>query len=675
VRPFSARRSTGAFVLMAMLVIICIGGLFLPTTATADNPFRLASQIEDRAAVLGDRQQGVRAALDSLQTDERVQLWVVYVDSFSGMGAQDWADETAIKSDLGLRDILLAVAVRDRAYAYSVDQSLPLTQEQLDEVMTVAVEPALSQNDWAGATVGAAMGMKQALTGTVVTTGTIQPGPPPVDGGFPLAVVIVVIIVIIVIALVLWLVTRRARTRGGAQAAGSAAATGAESVQVITIDELRREANAQLVKTDDAIKTSTEELGFVIAQFGEEQAAPFRQAVAEAKKELNEAFSLQRRLDKDADEQEQRQTLTALLAHTTAANEKLDVEAERFDKLRDLENQAPAVLNKLDGRLTELESLVPKTRESLSRLAAKYSPEALASVVTNPDEAVSRITFAREQTEAGHEDITKGRRGEATIAVLAAQEAAGQAQMLLDAVDRLGTDLDNAQVQIQKAIAETRRDIAEAQAAGTAANLSSLVAAAQRAVDAATEAAAADGRRNPLVSLRHLEDADAALERALQDVRKQHAQREKAAAALDRTLLAARAQISATDDYITTHRGAVGSGPRAALAEAQQLLNQAVALSVSDPVSAVKSAAAAHQLADSALNQARNEYAQSTGMGGLGEGGDFDSSMAGAILGGILAGILGGDSSRDRGGGSRGFGPASFGGSGTRMRRGGGGRF
>ena len=122
----------------------------LPARAAAEAPFRVATQIEDRAGVLGDRQAEVRAAAQTLQDTEHVQLWVAYVDTFSGLGAQEWADRTARRSDLGLRDVLLAVAAGDRAYAYAVDPDFPLTQAQMGEVMTVAVEPALAENDWAG---------------------------------------------------------------------------------------------------------------------------------------------------------------------------------------------------------------------------------------------------------------------------------------------------------------------------------------------------------------------------------------------------------------------------------------------------------------------------------------------------------------------------------------------
>jgi len=470
----------------------------------------------------------------------------------------------------------------------------------------------------------------------------------------------------------------------------------------MTLQELRQRVGSQLVQTDDAIKTSTEEVGFAIAEFGEEAAAPFEKALGEAHRELDEAFRLHRQLDETADEQTQRRLLVTILQHTGAANEKLDAQVKHFDKLRDLEKQAPQVLAGLGEQVVALEARIPAVREELAALGAVYSPKALESVIANPDEAASRLAFVREQMQAGLEDVQAKRLGEAAVTALAAQEAAGQARAFLDAIGRLGKDLAQAQGRIDAAIAETQRDIAEAQAAGasglsgaTAAQLGPLVAAAQAAVTAASGAASADGGRDPLGALRHIEEADASLEAMLQQVRDERTQWTRAAVALDRTLIAARAQVSAAGDYITTHRGAVGSEPRALLAEAQGALDQAVARGASDPISASRWAANAHELAGRALNQAQAETRRvtTTGIPGM-PGTDMGSAVVGAILGGILSSALGGSSSRRTGGGlfgsggssggsfgsggrrgGGGFAPPSFGGTGTRMRRGGGGRF
>jgi hypothetical protein len=269
---------------------------------------------------------------------------------------------------------------------------------------------------------------------------------------------------------------------------------------------------------------------------------------------------------------------------------------------------------------------------------------------------------------------------------MVAEEAAGQALQLLDSVDRMRDDLAGAQAMIDEAVAETRRDIAEARS-GADARLEPMAAAAEAALTAAVEAAAPQGGRDPLAALRRLKDADDALEQALQQVRDEQLRRAKALESLERTLVAARSEVASAGDYITTHRGAVGSGPRTLLAEAQRHLDQAVALAGADPVTAGQHAAQAQDSASRALSDARAEaepaVAAQRSRGGGG-------AVGGAVLGGILVGRAsrggtgggssggrrsggGGSSSRRSGGG--GFSRPSFGGGGTRMRRSGGGRF
>lgn len=683
---------------------LVLAALLLPPVALAEDPFRLDSQVEDVAGVLGGRTGQVEAAIAELRSQEQVDLWVVFVDSFSGMGSEEWADETAVISDLGLNDALLAVAVEDRAYAYSVDQDFPLTPGELNDIMVSMVEPALSNEDWAGAAIAAAEGIRQTLGGGAPTTGatsptsvvttvatTQVPGGADADDGFPWGVLIAIIALALVAILVIVAIRRSRSEAGGGAAAGKVKPS-------MSLEDLRRHVSSQLVQTDDAVKTSTEEVGFAVAEFGEEQAAPFEEALAEARRELDAAFRLYRQYDANVDEQAQRQLLTAVLQHTDAANQALDGQAEHFDRLRDLEKRAPQVFADLEQKLAVLEARIPEANQELERLRSVYAPVALASVANNPQEAASRIAFSREQVASGREDLAANRAGEAAVSALAAQEAAAQAQTLLDGVDRLGQDLAEAAERIEAAIAETQRDIAEARAAsGTvtgpvAHQLPALTATAEAAMNAAAQVASPQGGRDPLAALRHLEQADAALEEALVQVRDEQAQRAKAAGALERSLLAARSEISAADGYITTHRGAVGSEPRSLLAEAKRYYDQAMVTGQTDPVTAGKHAAVAYELASRALLEAQRDTEHidfgraGSPMGGMG------GTIAGAIIGGILANALGGRGGGFRGGGfgggvggfggggrrmSRGgsFGPPSFGGAGTRMRRGGGGRF
>ena len=658
--PRAAAASLVAFLLAVLLV-----ALVSPGVASAEQPLRLATQVEDPAGVLGADAAAVEAAIENLQTREQVQLWVVYVDTFSGMGAQDWADATATKSDLGLSDVVLAVAVKDRAYAYSVDQDFELSQQQMDDVMVQKVEPALQDDRWADAAVGAADGMLQELQATPVSgpTATPEAGGSAGSSSWTVVVVFVVIIVLVVVAVVL--LARRGARRARAKA----------GPPPVSLEELRRQANAALVETDDAVKTSTEELGFATAEFGDEQAAPFKQALDRAQAALDQAFKLRKQLEDTADEAAQRDLLTQILQHTAAANAGLDAEADRFDKLRDMQRNAPATLDRLEKTAGELEARRPEVERVLAGLTGVYAASAVAPVATAPADAAARLEFARQLIATGREAVAAGRQSDAAVAALGAEGAVGQAQQLLDSVERLRGELEQAQTLIDEAIAETRRDIAEAQAAGGP-QLQPLVGSAQTAVDAAAAAAGPAGGRDPLGALRRLKDADDALEKALQQVRDEQALRAKAVQSYDRTVGAARSALASADDFIRTHRGGVDAGPRTTLAEARRELRAAEQLGATDPQAAAQHAARAQELADDAFSKAQQQTGQAAAPGG--------GMIAGMVIGGILAQTVGGGfSGGGRGGGGSGggrrgggsFGVPGFGGGGTRMRRGGGGRF
>src|SRR5688572_29385817 len=127
--------------------------------ALAEPPFDVPGQITDRAGALGSGDESrIQEALDRLQSEEGVQLFVVYVDSFDGTPPTDWADATAEQSGFGGNYVLFAVAVQDRRYGVSVDQ-IPISDSELDDLLASDVEAELGDDDWAGAAVALADGL------------------------------------------------------------------------------------------------------------------------------------------------------------------------------------------------------------------------------------------------------------------------------------------------------------------------------------------------------------------------------------------------------------------------------------------------------------------------------------------------------------------------------------
>ncbi len=280
-------------------------------------------------------------------------------------------------------------------------------------------------------------------------------------------------------------------------------------------------------------------------------------------------------------------------------------------------------------------------------------------------------------------------RSAAVVSGRAAEDAITQAGTLLDGLARLGADLAVAGEHIAASRAETEQDIAEARAllaGGDPGGLAALVARAEAALASATAAQNATPP-DPMAALRLIEEADDALDRGLVTARDAQTAAKRAAAALEQQLLTARPAVAAAEDFIGSRRGAVGTEARTRLAEAQRHLAQAQATGV-DPAAALAEAQAADTMARQALDLARSDVARWSGGGGLGGaaggalGSGLGAELGSLVLGGILSGGLsgrggygGGRSGGGYGGGGGGWSPGSFGGTGSRGRRGGGGRF
>ncbi|MFF2007908.1 TPM domain-containing protein [Streptomyces sp. NPDC058195] len=688
-----------------LAVLLAVGWLALPAAcpARADGPVDLSrdGQITDRVDALGHRTDEVRAALDQLYADRRVQLFVVYVRDFSGQSAQSWADATADRNGLGQEDVLLAVATHDRQYAYTVDQGSRLTDAQLRDVAVTAIEPALRVHDWAGAAIGAARGYTAVLAGLPVPAPALTPGP--VDpggsgsgsGGTNTADLVLPVVVVGGAAAAAGYAYTRRRRRGAtrttpaAKGWGPAAGTGAPPVPLPELDARAKEA---LVETDDAVRTSEEELGFATAQFGEEAAAPFTAAVDFAKGELTIAFRVRQRLD-DAfpeDDADRRRMLDEILARCAEASARLDAVSGDFDRLRALEREAPQALTAAETAFRTLAGRVSASETTLIAMRERYAPSASASAAEDLEQARDRLLFATSNLNRARQSVDAADRSAAAVYIRAAEGAVDQAATLVDAVDRRARELAEAADRLPGALAETETDLADAggllegTGAGVpTADLRGRIARARSVLDAVREELAA-GPYDPIDALRRVEEADTALDAALAGAREREEGDRRALALLDGATLTARSSIAAASDLITTSRGAVGSQARTRLAEAQRRLarSQELAGTGGDPQGALAEAQQADALAGQARRLAEHDvrsYGGPGGAGGLPSGGvPSGGGVGGAVLGGIiLGGLLGGGGGRGGYGGGYGGGggPGSFGGGGTRGRRGGGGRF
>jgi hypothetical protein len=517
-----------------------------------------------------------------------------------------------------------------------------------------------------------------ALNPDITHRNDAQPAPAPatgLSGASQVAIILGAAILLLGLAL---LVSRRMWKSGsGSTAAGPGPPPRLKS------EELQAQTSQALIQTDDAIRTSDQELGFVTARFGEHAVAPFAAVLKSARLELGEAFRLRQLLDDGGggSDPTRRQYLTQLAAHCAAASQLLDEQSEAFDRLQDLEARAPQVLAEVEAHAAQQSARVRHSGDLLVHLTAKYTAPAVAMVTSNPDEADRRLRFAGGCVAAARTALADQQTGAAAVLLQAAESAADQASDLLNGVEHLEAELTQAASALPAALREIDADIAEAAAllaSRPADELASLVASAET-VAGQTRAQVTDGPFDALAALRGVEQADAALHHALTSAREEPTRQDRARALLDQAMLVARSSVTAADDFITTRRGGVGAPARTRLAEAQRHFRQAIGSAQHDPGAALSEADHADALAQQASSLAEEDIGW-FGDGQLGHAGD--RAFGSAVLGGILIDSLphgnGSDPSQagldeDEDGGeyrSGGLvGPGSFGGVGTRGRR------
>lgn len=662
-------RGKGIFALVLTAVLTC-AGVGVATAAHAVDPGGLTGSgyvHDDADALTNAEEQQINDRLEELRTETNAELFVLYVDEFTNPSDPEaWTKEVASNSGMGPTQYLLAIAVDGRTMYLSGDSTGPLSEDQIVSAENAAID-ALRVDDWAGAPVATADDMTASISGEVpAEPGTPTESAAPADYSWLLYAVLGVA----VIALIFYFLQRRKKKQqsltGGAP----------------SLAELERAAGSALVQTDDAVKTSTDELGFARAQFGDEATAEYEKVVAAAKQRLDESFAIKQQLDDDVPDSDEQKIAwnQQIIQMLNEANGWLDEKAAAFDELRGLEQNAPAALQAVTAERDKRRGEHDAAIATWQQLERAYAATALDAIDQNVSEAQSRLQFANEQIAHATAAIAEGNTAAAAVAIRAAEDAATQAGQLHGAIQTMAANLQEAAQRSTALIAELQGDIITAQALPDTDGRIAQVVASTSAQISAAQSALAQAQANPVQAVELLETANNAIDSVVKDVRDAQARAERARRQLSDAIMSAQAQVSAAADFIATRRGAIGATARTRVAEAEASLNRARSLQSADPERALSDAQRSMQLANDAMNAAQQDvgmFNQPTYGGG---GGNND--VLSAVLGGIVLNQVFGGGSRGGGGGgfgggfsggrSGGFRSGSFGGGGTRSRRGGG---
>lgn len=635
--------------LIAPFVLAAVAFLTLGAPVAAQDVPTLREAITDQTGVLDPDSGAVVEALERLFDRTGTQLYVLFVPTTGGQDIVEFADAVIVENELGAQDALLVVALDDRTDVIQVGDGLrgDISQTELDRIRSDVLEAGLGEGDFDGAVARTADALAEALAPPVPTTTAAPPttGPAPTpgqpvepgaSGGGPSIFLIIGVILVIVGAVVV--ISRIGRLRTERRAAFEEAKRQ---------EQLGREANSLLIKTDDRLRDAEQELGFAEAQFGAAQVEPLKQALASARDELHAAFALGQELDDSIPEppERRRQMIEEIIAHTGKAGAVVEQQGAALAKLRDLERNAPAEIERLTAEAARVEAQLAGVATDRARLD-RYAQSSIESVAGNVDAAREKLASARTRLEQGRAALAADKPSDAAVAVADTQLALADASTLTSAVTALADSLDQARAELATQLAEAAQDVeaARGQAAGSA-TLGTRFAQAEQAL---AEARRLDGEPRPdvLAAARAATEANSIADELLQGIRNEQVQRQRTEQNAIAAIATARADLSRARNYIEGYRRTrdIGREPRNRLAEAERLTAQAEALLATDVAQSLTVARQADALANEAYSLAQQQAPDYQPM----DPGQYraDDGLGSLVIGAILGDMFGGGGGR-----------------------------
>lgn len=411
--------------------------------------------------------------------------------------------------------------------------------------------------------------------------------------------------------------------------------------------DLARSAKTALVSADERIRITQDELGFAIAELGDDLATDLKNALDSVRTHMQEAFHLHQLLHDEIPDtpEEQRSWNTRILQLCEWAESLLDEKTAALENHIEKVRRAPEIIAQIRTDADALAELLAPTRATIERLGARYADSAMSQIAASADEAEQLIAFARHGADVSERRRAAGQNAEANLALETATEAVRRARVVLDAVEDFEINALRAESTLSDVAADSRLDLAEARRAPQRPAVVEATAALENALSGLVPR-----RNDPFAELSALRAANENLERAVAAARHRAENppppREHVLHALDD----ADRQLGVARGLIAGHRGWIGADARTRLAEAERLRTELAALPDDEDTRqrALDTARRIAQLATEALHLAQRDidssrpqhYGGDDWGGGNRSGG---SDVATGILGGLVIGnIIGG---------------------------------
>ncbi|GAA1985253.1 hypothetical protein [Microbacterium pumilum] len=423
--------------------------------------------------------------------------------------------------------------------------------------------------------------------------------------------------------------------------------------------DIARQAQKSLVSADERIRLTTDELAFAEAELGYEPTGELRAALESVRTHMAEAFHLhQLNHDEIPDTPEELRTRNARIVQLCEwAEDLLDDRTQALAEPIARARRAPEIIAGVRADVVRLRTRIPTARETVERLAARYSADALKQVDENPSQAEQLLSFAEHSAAVSERRREAGQREQANLALEASTEAARRAATLLDAVETFEVEALRAESTLSAIVEDSRDDLVVARTAPQVPK----VLAAMAELEAALKALPAAGvNTDPFTQLTRLREANGGLDAAIAVARERLARPIPPVEHVRHAIDDADRQLAVTRDVIAGHRGWIGADARTRLAEAERIrvdldrylgTSASAALAIDEDHREEALAMARRvaflaneglQLAQRDIDASRPQDPRGPDQGWGGRRGGMGDGMGG-ILGGLVIGSLLGD--------------------------------
>src|SRR6478735_7956041 len=229
--------------------------------------------------------------------------------------------------------------------------------------------------------------------------------------------------------------------------------------------DLARRAQQALVAADERIRVTTDELAFAEIELGDTPTKDLRDALVAVRTHMSEAFHLhQLNHDEIPDTPEELRTRNARIVQLCEwAEDLLEDRTSALGEAIARARRAPEIIAGVRADAVHLRGRIPDARDTVQRMAARYSEDALKQVESNPGQAEQLLGFAEHSAAVAERRREAGQREQANLALEAATEAVRRTATLLDAVETFEVEALRAESTLSAIIEDSRGDLAVAQ--------------------------------------------------------------------------------------------------------------------------------------------------------------------------------------------------------------------